>query len=69
MDALTHTATAITLGMAFSRRWGRRGTLGVVIAASLPELERVAGLTSPATLVRVAYGALHSVATDRKSVV
>jgi membrane-bound metal-dependent hydrolase YbcI (DUF457 family) len=63
MDVLTHTATAIALGMAFSRRWGRRGTLGVVIVANLPELERVVGLTNPAMLVRVAYGALHSVAT------
>lgn len=63
MDALTHTLTAIAIGMAMAPRWSRRGTLGVVVAANLPELERVVGLASPATLVRVAYGALHSVVT------
>jgi membrane-bound metal-dependent hydrolase YbcI (DUF457 family) len=63
MDALTHTVVAITIGMAGYGRWGRRGTLWLVAAANLPEVERVVAAGSLAAWMRVAYGAGHSLLT------
>ncbi|MBI3666010.1 MAG: metal-dependent hydrolase [Acidobacteria bacterium] len=63
MDALTHTLVALTIGMAGFRRWGRKGTLYLVAAANLPELERLAALGGQAAWVKACYGAGHSLIT------
>ena len=60
MDVLTHTVVAVTIGMAGFKRWGRRGVLGLVAAANLPDLERVISLGSSAAWLKVMYGAGHS---------
>ncbi|MBI3694801.1 MAG: metal-dependent hydrolase [Acidobacteria bacterium] len=63
MDVLTHTVVAVTIGMAGYGRWGRRGVVGLVAAANLPELERAVSLGSTAAGVKVIYGATHSLVT------
>ena len=63
MDVLTHTVVAVTIGMAGYRRCGRRGALGLVAAANLPEVERAVSLGSAAAGVKVICGAGHSLVT------
>ncbi|HYM09616.1 MAG TPA: metal-dependent hydrolase [Bryobacterales bacterium] len=63
MDALTDTAVAIAIGMAGHRRWGRTGTLWLIAAANLPQLERVVAAGSLAAWMRVVFGAGHSLFT------
>lgn len=63
MDFVTHTLAAAAMGAAGYPQWGRRGVMGVVAAAQLPELERWFALGGPAVWVQAAYGAGHSVFT------
>ena len=63
MDALTHTLTGITIGMAGYPRWGRRGSLWLAVAANLPDIERAASIGGAAAWVKTAYGGGHSVLT------
>ncbi len=60
MDVVTHTAVGIALGLAGYRRWGRRGTLCLAVAANVPEMERLLSVVSPAAWVKASYGAAHS---------
>jgi membrane-bound metal-dependent hydrolase YbcI (DUF457 family) len=68
MDALTHTVVALAIGLAVYPRRApgrarRAGLLWLVAAANTPEIERAAGLYSPAAMVKVIYGAGHSLLT------
>ena len=60
MDWVTHTLAGAAIGAGGYPWWGRRGVIGAVIAAQLPELERVLALAGPATWLQAAYGAGHS---------
>ncbi len=60
MDVVTHTVVAAAIGTAGYRVWGRRGLVWLLVAANLPELERVVELASPAVGVKTIHGVGHS---------